>query len=52
TLVGIRPEIAQTLVSLGVTFDSLTTAATLQQGLKSAMAARPSCAERRMRGLR
>jgi rsbT co-antagonist protein RsbR len=40
TLVGIRPEIAQTLVSLGVTFDNLTTAATLQQGLQGVLAAR------------
>jgi rsbT co-antagonist protein RsbR len=38
TLVGIRPEIAQTLVSLGVTFGELTTVATLQQGLQRALA--------------
>ncbi len=33
-LVGVRPEIAQTLVGLGVTFAELTTAATLQQALQ------------------
>lgn len=33
-LVGIRPEIAQTLVSLGVAFDDLATAASLQEGLR------------------
>jgi anti-anti-sigma factor len=36
-LVGIRPEIAQTLVSLGVSLGNLTTAATLQQGLRSVL---------------
>lgn len=33
-LVGVRPEVAQTLVSLGVEFSSLETCATLQQGLE------------------
>ncbi|HEY1014105.1 MAG TPA: STAS domain-containing protein [Herpetosiphonaceae bacterium] len=32
-LVGIRPEVAQSLIGLGVTFESLGTAATLQEGL-------------------
>lgn len=32
-LVGIRPEVAQSLIGLGVTFDTLGTAATLQEGL-------------------
>jgi rsbT co-antagonist protein RsbR len=36
-LVGIRPEIAQTLVTLGVPIGSMATAATLQQGLRSVM---------------
>jgi anti-anti-sigma regulatory factor len=33
-LVGVRPEIAQTLVGLGVVLDELATAATLQQALQ------------------
>lgn len=33
TLVGIRPEVAQTLVSLGADFTRVRTAATLQEGL-------------------
>jgi anti-anti-sigma regulatory factor len=33
TLVGIRPEVAQTLVSLGADFKEVRTAATLQEGL-------------------
>lgn len=37
TLVGIRPEIAQALVSLGVSFDNLATSATLEQGLRTAL---------------
>lgn len=37
-LVGIRPEIAQTLVALGVPLGTMTTAATLQQGLRSVLA--------------
>lgn len=32
-LVGIRPEVAQALVTLGVTLDTIGTAATLQEGL-------------------
>jgi rsbT co-antagonist protein RsbR len=32
-LVGIRPEVAQTLVQLGVAFDNMTTHASLQEGL-------------------
>jgi rsbT co-antagonist protein RsbR len=32
-LVGIRPEVAQALVSLGVAMSSIRTAATLQEGL-------------------
>lgn len=39
-LVGIRPEIAQALVSLGVSFGNLSTAASLQQGLSNALSAR------------
>lgn len=33
-IVGVRPEIAQTLVALGLPLDNLETAATLQQGLE------------------
>jgi len=33
-LAGVRPEIAQTLVSLGVTLGDLRTTATLQQALQ------------------
>jgi anti-anti-sigma regulatory factor len=36
-LVGIRPEIAQALVALGVPLGNLTTAASLQQGLASVL---------------
>lgn len=36
-LVGVRPEMAEALVSLGVNFETLHTAATLQEGLKQAM---------------
>ena len=36
-LVGIRPEIAQTLVGLGVDFSRITTRATLQNGLEYAL---------------
>lgn len=36
-LVGIRPEIAQMLVSLGVNLDELITRATLSQGLQAAL---------------
>jgi len=36
-LVGIRPEIAQTLVGLGVDFSQITTRATLQNGLEYAL---------------
>lgn len=35
-LVGVRPEMAEALVSLGVNFETLHTAATLQEGLKQA----------------
>ena len=35
-LVGIRPEIAQTLVGLGIDFSHITTRATLQSGLEYA----------------
>jgi anti-anti-sigma factor len=34
-LVGVRPEIAESLVSLGVSLDTLATAATLQQALQT-----------------
>ncbi|HMQ31436.1 MAG TPA: STAS domain-containing protein [Chloroflexaceae bacterium] len=37
-LAGVRPEIAQTLVGLGVSFDELATAATLQQALQRELA--------------
>ncbi len=37
-LTGIRPEIAQTLVSLGVNLDGITTYRNLQQGIQAAMA--------------
>jgi len=36
-LVGISPEIAQTLVGLGVDFSRITTRATLQNGLEYAL---------------
>lgn len=36
-LVGISPEIAQTLVGLGINFSDIATYATLQQGLEEAM---------------
>lgn len=36
-LVGIRPEIAQTLVGLGIDFSNITTRATLQSGLEYAL---------------
>src|SRR5262249_22474363 len=36
-LVGISPEIAQTLVGLGVDFSHITTRATLQNGLEDAL---------------
>lgn len=39
-LVGIRPEIAQALVALGISLDTLATAATLQQGLGQVLAKR------------
>jgi rsbT co-antagonist protein RsbR len=36
-LVGISPQIAQTLVALGIDFSHITTRATLQQGLAAAL---------------
>jgi anti-anti-sigma regulatory factor len=39
-LTGIRPEIAQTLVGLGVDLGGLTTRSTLQAGIAFAMAQR------------
>lgn len=36
-LVGIRPEIAQSLVALGLSLDDITTNATLQQGLRAVL---------------
>ncbi|GIV97234.1 MAG: hypothetical protein KatS3mg057_1891 [Herpetosiphonaceae bacterium] len=36
-LVGIRPEIAQTIVSLGLTMDQLSTLASLAEGLRAAL---------------
>jgi rsbT co-antagonist protein RsbR len=37
-LVGVRPEVAQTIVSLGVSLDGVRTLATLQDGLRFALA--------------
>ncbi|NJN67470.1 MAG: PAS domain-containing protein [Chloroflexaceae bacterium] len=37
-LVGVRPEIAESLVSLGISLDTLATAATLQQALQTTLA--------------
>lgn len=39
-LVGVRPEIAQTLVSLGVNFNDLATAASLREGLRDLLVGR------------
>ena len=36
-LVGIRPEIAQTIVSLGINLNDLTTTSTLRRGMKEAL---------------
>ncbi len=43
-LVGIRPEIAQTLVGLGIDFSNITTRATLQSGLEYALQLRSDTA--------
>lgn len=37
-LTGIRPQVAQTLVGLGINFDALTTRSTLQRGIAYALA--------------
>jgi rsbT co-antagonist protein RsbR len=45
-LVGVRPEIAQSLVPLGVPLSELTTAATLQQAVLNELRARERAALR------
>jgi rsbT co-antagonist protein RsbR len=51
-LVGISPEIAQTLVGLGVDFSHITTRATLQNGLEDALKRLDYSVERRGRSVR
>lgn len=36
-LVGIRPEIAQTIVNLGIDLDAFTTKSTLKKGIEAAL---------------
>ena len=36
-LVGIRPEVAQTIVELGVTLDNIVTRSTLEEGIAYAL---------------
>jgi rsbT co-antagonist protein RsbR len=44
-LTGIRPEIAQTLIGLGLDLSGITTRATLQSGIAFALAGRTMSAE-------
>jgi rsbT co-antagonist protein RsbR len=37
-LIGVRPEIAEALVALGVSLDGMTTAATLEQAVRRELA--------------